>query len=745
MMGIHGNDEKNEFFDSRDELSSVSDLGSDCIDGLELKRTSFEWVSGNLHYDVWMGTPESVSKRRDKFLKWMDLGSDLVRSETNDSVYFSSEIAFDIYRTTNMSGTVLRTSDFEGEFSSSRSSISSWTSNAVDLSRDGFSEENSICIIKNLDDGTEFIVDGLGQDGVRSTVRKVGSNHLFTLDEFQSYIGLSPSIQQFMGRGVIDASISVKTVGTVKRRGWLRRLGSMICVADRQQEGGPLEPGDFDARACGKAQRVRVRAHRKRPKELSALYIGQEFQAHKGSILTMKFSLDGRYLASGGEDGIVRVWQVMECVRTDDNEIPKSDPSCIYFTVNDSSEVSPVFVAKEKVDKLRMRKTQDSACVIFPPKTFQISEKPLHEFHGHSGNVLDLSWSRNKSLLSSSEDGTVRLWEVGCHRCLQVFSHSNYVTCVQFNPVDDSHFISGSIDGKVRIWSIPCCQVVDWMDIREMVTAVCYRPNGQGVIVGSMTGNCRIYDTSGHHLQLDAQLCLQGKKKSPSKRIISFQFFPSDPAKVMVISADSQIRILDGLDIICRYRSIRNSGSQICASFTSDGKHIISASEDSSVYVWNHDSLDGAMHSQAKSIRSSEHFFSCNTSVAIPWPGIRSETLASDEQVSRVSFGNSAGGCHSETAPSPTTFVSLSSPNSFLLSHEFFSEALPKGSATWPEEKLPALSSLSAPAICKSHYRLLKTSWQNAVASHAWGLVIVTASLDGRIRSFHNYGLPIRL
>lgn len=56
---------------------------------------------------------------------------------------------------------------------------------------------------------------------------------------------------------------------------------------------------------------------------------------------------------------------------------------------------------------------------------------------------------------------------------------TSLVTCIQFNPVDDNHFISGSIDGKVRIWAIPECHVVDWTDVREIVTAVCYRPDGQ--------------------------------------------------------------------------------------------------------------------------------------------------------------------------------------------------------------------------------------------------------------------------
>lgn len=263
----------------------------------------------------------------------------------------------------------------------------------------------------------------------------------------------------------------------------------------------------------------------------------------------------------------------------------------------------------------------------------------------------------------------------------------------------------------------------------------------------------------------------------------------------MVTSADSKVRILSGVDVICKYRGayafitflafkyflfwschrnpnskirvlclmfassficlsfmcagIHNAGSQISASFTPDGTHIISASEDSNVYVWNYSSQDGpAPH--AKNNWACERFFSNNASVAIPWSGITcGNSFSSNIFGTMLSFMN-LGQCnderilvHSELGESSELSLPFSSPDHFSLSQGFFSESLSKGSATWPEEKLPLSSPRISSKLCKSHYKFLKTSFQTMYGSHAWGSVIVTAGWDGRIRWFQNYGLPI--
>ncbi|XP_022757572.1 WD repeat-containing protein 44-like isoform X2 [Durio zibethinus] len=697
MMGSLS-EEEDQFFDTREDIISVSDSGSDCPENSDFEYAPpINSVPANFGFEVWIKNLSSIRERRDKFLKWMGLSVDQTVREGPSNIC-CDEIEVETDRIMEKSGAVLGSSSFDDGFSSSQSSMSCWSSDAREL-LDGALDDNFVCRIKNLDDGTEFIVDELSQDGMFRSLREVGSNHLLTIDEFERKLGLYPLVQQAMRREVKEVS-SLGPERKRGKRGWLRRLGAVACIVNRQVDATHMISNDCYPYAETRIQMVRVRSYKKRLKEFSALYMGQDIQAHEGSILTMKFSPDGQYLASAGEDGIVRVWQVVESERSGNSDIHDVNPSYFYFTVNNFSELVPLHADKDKKGKSNsVKKSSDSTCVIFPQKVFRILDKPIHEFRGHCGEVLDLSWSKNKHILSSSVDKTVRLWQVGYDECQKVFSHNNYVTCVQFNPVDDDYFISGSIDGKVRIWTIHDCQVVDWTDVTDIVTAVCYRPDGKGAIIGSMTGSCRFYDASDNHLQLNAQICLQSKKKSPCCRITGFQFSPGEPDKLMVTSADSQVRILHGVDVVCKFRGLRNAGSQISASFTSDGMRIVSASEDSNVYVWNYVRQDGPVP-QPKNNWSCERFFSNNASVAIPWCGMNSRNpifskMSETSSSPKVSYSTwRCGVLQSELGESSQHQLPFSSSERFSLGHEFFSESLPKGTATWPEEKLPPPNSL---------------------------------------------------
>ena len=82
-------------------------------------------------------------------------------------------------------------------------------------------------------------------------------------------------------------------------------------------------------------------------------------------------------------------------------------------------------------------------------------DRPFVTYTGHTSDLLDVSWSKNFFILTSSMDKTVRLWHISRLECLCIFQHIDFVTAIVFHPRNDQFFISGSLDGKIRLWNIP--------------------------------------------------------------------------------------------------------------------------------------------------------------------------------------------------------------------------------------------------------------------------------------------------
>jgi WD40 repeat protein len=369
------------FYDSREDVQSVFDScpGSPGSPKSNLDLNLLNWVSG-----VWTQNPVSVQKRRESFTKLMCL-------DPNDNL--GDEIK------------IVEETNFSSSFSSSISSLSTESSS---LSDERISEEDLSCSIKNLDDGTTFVFSELSNDGTLTSLREIGTNREVTLSEFEKNFSSSTFIKELMKRQEekLEKPKMKSEKNSMNKRsvGWLKRLGVSACIVDREEDDiSTPSSSDCDQSTSGRPfERVKVRAYKKKSKELSAVYGEQVIKAHDGAILTLKFSPDGRYLASGGEDGVVRIWHVVLCERNGENEILIEDSNCVYFGVNVNSELAPLDPNNHNCDKEKKgrgkfgKKSTASACVVVPPNVFRIFEEPLHEFLGHNGEVLDIAWSKDK-------------------------------------------------------------------------------------------------------------------------------------------------------------------------------------------------------------------------------------------------------------------------------------------------------------------------------------------------------------
>ncbi|CAI9766973.1 unnamed protein product [Fraxinus pennsylvanica] len=658
------------FFDTRDYLSNEPVI---------VKEDS------DLGYEIWLREPNSVKERRESFLKRMDF----VECQSPHE---------------------LETMGVERVIQSTEVISSSCGLCGPSIG------DHLVCKREELDGGANYLVHDSDRDWLDDMTidaeRQINENPLCT--------------EQYKLNQIRVCSQENNNVSKMKKKNKMMHCWKHFVQKMRKNRGTKSSNEAKLVREEVTMSWMKMEQHKKRFMECTAVYAVQEISAHDGLIWTMKFSPDGQYLASGGEDGLVCIWRVTSL-----------DPFCKTSKYNFG-------IQSMEGKSSSQRQNLSGTSIVIPERIFHIEEQPLKKFSGHAVGVLDVAWSTTNHILSSSMDKTVRLWHVDSDKCLGVFYHSNYVSCVQFNPADENYFISGSIDGKVRIWGVHDRRVLDWANVRDVVTAVCYQPNGKGFIVGSVSGNCRFYEKSGIEFLLNAEIAIRGRKKSPGNKITGIQFLKNESRRVMVTSEDSKIHILDRLKVVRKYRGLPKSKTQASASFTSSGRHIISVGEDCRIYVWNYDDLIIQTSKQAKPVRSCEHFFFQGVSVALPWSGVDTEQ------------DSSACDCfqpRQQTHDHQEASLRVQDSGRFSLANWFSMDGSSGSSITWPEEKLPLWDlppSEHDSQPCNNYsdhlhpQKLKNNSHGSRILSTAWGLVILTAGRDGMIRTFHNYGLPIK-
>lgn len=235
-----------------------------------------------------------------------------------------------------------------------------------------------------------------------------------------------------------------------------------------------------------KADRIpypKLKDHEKRSKILKykevskRLHVGREkipsicfytFLHSTEKINCLDISEDSSLIACGFDDSSIKIWSLT--------------PSKLR-TLKTPNELSKI--DKEADDVLERIMNDKSAT-------------DCRTLCGHSGPVYGLNFNSDKSfLISSSEDGTIRLWSLHTFTNLVVYKGHLYpVWDVQFSP-QGYYFASCSYDRTVRLWSTENAQPLRiFAGHLSDVNVVDFHPNGNYIATGSSDRTVRIWDLS---------------------------------------------------------------------------------------------------------------------------------------------------------------------------------------------------------------------------------------------------------
>lgn len=270
--------------------------------------------------------------------------------------------------------------------------------------------------------------------------------------------------------------------------------------ARRYSRGDESDTGDAyygDHRTTRAISRHRSRSKESRPRSRSrsrrrsspppptpkptALHYKQTFilHGHKKGVTAVKFSPDGKWIASASADCTIKIWD--------------SQTGRLEHTME--GHLAGVNAISWSPDSTMLASGSDDKTI----RLWIISTGLAHPrtFTGHHNYVFSIAFSpKGNMLVSGSYDESLMVWDVRSGRIMKTLpAHSDPIGGVDFVR-DGTLIVSCGNDGLIRVWDTATGQCLRTLvhEDNKAVTSVRFSPNGKYILAWTLDSSMRLWN-----------------------------------------------------------------------------------------------------------------------------------------------------------------------------------------------------------------------------------------------------------
>lgn len=292
-----------------------------------------------------------------------------------------------------------------------------------------------------------------------------------------------------------------------------------------------------------------------------------DLSQRRHQIICSAYSPDGNYIATGGLDNKVFLWNNRTGSIEKELTGIRRFPLSIQFSPDGRHVVSA---------------GKDSRVSIWEVQSGRL----LNQLRGHRGDVSSVAISPdNRYIASAGHDRTIRIWELSTGNHERTLSgHRGEVMAVDYSP-DGSRLISGSADGSVRIWDTRTGEQINTIQAHDgWVRTVAYSPTGNFFATGGHDNAIKIWNTRTMELH-NSILAHSGWVETLS--------FSPDGRYLVSGSHDNYLVMIEARTGRIVFNSEKQDHYVLSVAFSPTGKEFISSSFSSNrLMVWNTSALN---------------------------------------------------------------------------------------------------------------------------------------------------------